>query len=102
MGHALGPNEQFDTHGNLSWGSKVGPIRSKGTSKMILIVCFQHFFFMFRTFFTFQKYHFPKGFLGFFYETGHLPNNKTVGNISQGIRYVSKLISAKCTGLPLL
>ena len=26
---------QLDTHGNLSWGSKVGQIRSHGTSNMI-------------------------------------------------------------------
>ena len=30
LGHAWGPNEQFDTYKNLSWDSKVGPIRSQG------------------------------------------------------------------------
>ena len=35
-----GSNEQFNTHGNLSWGSKVDQIRSYGTSNMILIACF--------------------------------------------------------------
>ena len=38
--HAWGPNEQFDTHENLFWGSKVGQIRSQGTNSMILIACF--------------------------------------------------------------
>ena len=52
FGHNWGSNEQFNTHGDLSWGSKVGQIRSYGTSNMILIACFQRFFFIFRIFFT--------------------------------------------------
>ena len=40
LGHDWGSNEQFNTHGNLSCGSKVGEIRSYGTSNMILIACF--------------------------------------------------------------
>ena len=41
LGHDWGSNEQSNTHGNLSWGSKVGQIRCFGTSNMILIACFQ-------------------------------------------------------------
>ena len=87
MLHDWGSNEQFNTHGNLSWGSKVGQIRSYGTNNMILIACFQRFFFIFRIFSTPQKYHFPSEFFRglFFYKTGHLPDTKTVDNISQGI-----------------
>ena len=47
MGHDWGSNEQFNTHENLSWGRKVGQIRSYGTSNMILIACFHRFFFIF-------------------------------------------------------
>ena len=50
LGHDWGSNEQFNTHGNLSWGSKVGQIRLYGTSNMILTACFQRFFFIFRIF----------------------------------------------------
>ena len=50
LGYDWGSNEQFNTHGNLSWGSKVGQIRSYGTSNMILIACFQRFFVIFRIF----------------------------------------------------
>ena len=56
LGYDWGSNEQFNTHGNLSWGSKVGQIRSYGTSNMILIACFQRFFFIFCIFST------PNGF----------------------------------------
>ena len=52
LGHDWGSNEQFNAHGNLSWGSKVGKIRSYGTSNLILTACFQRFFFIFRIFFT--------------------------------------------------
>ena len=41
FGHVWGSNEQSNTNGNLSWGSKVGQIRSNGTSYMILIAGFQ-------------------------------------------------------------
>ena len=47
LGHDWGSNEQFNTHGNLFWGTKVGQIRSYGTSNMILIACFQRVFFIF-------------------------------------------------------
>ena len=47
FGDDWGSNEQSNTHGNLSWGSKVGQIRSYGTSNMVLIACFQRFFFIF-------------------------------------------------------
>ena len=50
LGHDWGSYEQSNTNGNLSWGSKVGQIRSYGTSNMILIACFQRFFFIFRIF----------------------------------------------------
>ena len=88
LGHDWGSNEQFNTHGSLSWGSKVGQIRSYGTSNMILIACFQRFFFIFGIFSIPQKYRFPSEFFlrtFFFYKTGHLPDTKTVDNISQGI-----------------
>ena len=86
LGHDWGSNEQFNTHGNLSWGNKEGQIRSYGTSNMVLLACFQGFFFIFHIFFTPQKYHFPSDFFRtFFYKTGHLPDTKTVDNISQGI-----------------
>ena len=67
LGHDLGSNEQVNTHGNLSWGSKVGQIRSYGTSNMTLIACFQRFFFIFRIFSTPQKYHFPSDFFEDFF-----------------------------------
>ena len=55
FGHDWVSNEQSNTHENLSWGSKVGQIRSYGTSNMILIACFQRFFIIFRIFFHPQK-----------------------------------------------
>ena len=55
LGHDWGSNERLNTHRNLSYGSKSGHIRSYGISNMILIACFQRFFFIF---FTIQKYHF--------------------------------------------
>ena len=67
IGHDWGSTEQFKTHRNLSWGSKVGQIRSYGTSNMILIACFQQFFFIFRIFCTPQKYHFPSEFFEDFF-----------------------------------
>ena len=71
---------------NLSWGSKVGQIRSYGTSNMILIACFQRFFFFFVFFPPPKNTISPRIFLrAFFYKTGHLPDTKTVDNISQGI-----------------
>ena len=91
--HDWGSNEQFNTHGNLSWGSKVGQIRSYGTSNMILIACFQRFFVIFVFFSPPKKYHFPSDFLRtFFYKTGHLSDTKTVDNISQGISCGSRVI----------
>ena len=45
--HALGPNEQFDIHGILSCGSKVGQSRSQGTCNMMLLAGFQQFFLIF-------------------------------------------------------
>ena len=48
LGHDWGSNEQFNTHGNLSWGSKVRQIRSYGTSNIILIAYFQRVFGIFR------------------------------------------------------
>ena len=67
---------QLDTHGNLSWGSKVGQIRSHGTSNMILIAYFQQFFFIVRIFSPI-KIPFPhRYFEDFFYETGRLPDKK--------------------------
>ena len=50
LGACLGPNEQFDTHGILSWGSKIGQIRFHGTCNMILSAGFQRFFLIFRIF----------------------------------------------------
>ena len=50
FGHDWVSNEQFNTHGNLSWGSKVGQIRFYGTSNMILIAGFQRFFVIFHIF----------------------------------------------------
>ena len=47
FGHVWSSNEQSNTNGNLSWGNKVGQIRSYGTSNMILIAGFQRFFFIF-------------------------------------------------------
>ena len=90
-GHAWCPHEQFDTNGNLSWGSKAGQTRAKGTSNMIANACFSDF----SSFFVFpppppqpKKIPFPNGFLGlFFLKTGQLPDTETVDNISQGIRY---------------
>ena len=41
FGHAWGPNEQFDTQGILSWGSKVGQIRYQSTCNIILFAAFQ-------------------------------------------------------------
>ena len=52
LGHDWGSTEQFNIHGNLSWGSKVGQIRSYGTSNMVLTACFQRFFIIFRIFFS--------------------------------------------------
>ena len=46
FGHDWASNEHPNTHGNLSLGSKVGQIRSYGTSYMILTACFQRFFFI--------------------------------------------------------
>ena len=62
MGHDWGSNEQFNTYGNLSWGSKVGEVRSYGTSNMILIACFSDFSSFFVFFLTPKKYHFPSDF----------------------------------------
>ena len=64
LGHDWGFKEQFNTHENLSLGSKVGQIRSYGTSNMILIARFQRFFFIFRIFFHPQKIPFPLRFFG--------------------------------------
>ena len=61
LGHDWESNEQVNTHGNLSWGSKVGQIRSYGTSNMILIACFQRFFLHFSYFFHPPKIPFPLG-----------------------------------------
>ena len=94
--HARGPNEQFDSHGILSWGSKVGQIRSQGTCNMILFAVFQPF----SSFIVFflpppQKKKnaiSPKICLRtFFYETGHLPDTKIVDTIFQGISYGSRV-----------
>ena len=96
MGHAWGPNEQFDTFRNLSKGNKVGQIRSQGTSNMISIACFQRFLIIFRSFFTHsppKKKPFSHGILRtFFYETGHIPTTKTIDNNSQEISYGSLII----------
>ena len=62
--HARGPNEQFDTHGILSWGSKVGQISYQGTCNVILFSDFQRFL-HFSYFFTPEKYHFPPDFWTF-------------------------------------
>ena len=64
--HARGPNEQFDTHGILSFGSKVGQIRSQGTCKMILFAGFQRYFFIFRMFSRPKKTIYPQIFLRIF------------------------------------
>ena len=37
------PNEQFDTHENLSWGSKLGQIRPHGISNIIYFPVFSDF-----------------------------------------------------------
>ena len=67
LGHDWGSNEQFSTHGNLSWGSKVGQIRYYGTSNMILIACFQQFFFIFRIFSTPKNTISPRNFFEDFF-----------------------------------
>ena len=36
LAHDWGSNEQSNTHGNLSWGSKVDHIRSYGTSNTVV------------------------------------------------------------------
>ena len=88
LGHAWVPNEQFDTNGILS----IGQIRSQGTSNMILFAGFRPIFSLFRFFSPPKKYHFRTDFLRtFFYETGHLPDTKTVDNISQGISCGSRV-----------
>ena len=74
LGHDWGSNEQFNTHGNLSWGSKLGQIRPYGTSNMIFIACFQRFFVIFRIFFYAQKYHFPSDFLRTFFSINRTPS----------------------------
>ena len=67
LGHDWGSNGQFNTHGNLSLGSKVYQIRSYGTSNMILTACFQRFSSFF-VFFHPPKIPFPlKFFLGLFF-----------------------------------
>ena len=65
--HDWGSNEQFNTHGNLSWGSKVGQIRSYGTNNMKLIACFQRFFFIFLIFVTPKNNISPRIFLRTFF-----------------------------------
>ena len=90
--HDWGSNEQFNTHGNLSWGSKVGQIGSYGTSNMILIACLQQFFVIYRIFSPPKNTISPRYFGLFFYKTGQLPDTKTVANISQGISCRSRVI----------
>ena len=100
-----GSNEQSNTHGNLSWGSKVGQIRSYGTSYMILIACFQRFFFIFRIFFTpppqKKKYHFPSD----IFEDYFSIKQDTFLILKLLIKFLKELVlgqgsfSAKCTGL---
>ena len=50
LGHDWGSTEQFNTHENMSLGSKVGQIRSYGSSNMVGTACFQRFFIVFRIF----------------------------------------------------
>ena len=101
LGHGWGSNEQFNTHGILSGGSKVVQIRSYGTSNMIIIVCFQPFFVIFRIFFTPQKYHFPSDFFYFFF----FIKQDTFLILKLLIAFLKELVlgqgsfSAKCTGL---
>ena len=102
LGHDWGSNEQFDTHENLSWGSKVGQIRSYGTSNMILIACFRQIFFIFRIFFHSLKILFP---LGFFLRTFFSIKQDTFLILKLLITFLKELVvgqgsfSAHCTGL---
>ena len=101
MGYDWGSNELFNTHGNLSWGSKVCQIRSYGTSNMLVITCFKRVFVIFRIFFTPKNTIFPQIFL------------RELFSIKQDIFLILKLwitflkelvvsqgsFLAKCTGL---
>ena len=97
----MGFNEQFNTNGILSWGSKVGQIRSYGTSNMILIACFQRFFDIFRIFFHPPKIPFPLGFFVDFFSI----KQDTFLILKLLITFLKDLVvgqgsfSAKCTGL---
>ena len=101
LAHDWGSNEQSNTHGNLSWGSKVGHIRSYGTSNMVLIACFQRFFFIFRIFFGPKKYHFPSD----FFEDLFSITQETFLILKLLITFLKELVvgqgsfSAKCTDL---
>ena len=94
LGHDWVSNEQSNTHGNLSWGSKVGQIRSYGTSNMIFIAFFSDFSSFFVFFSPPKNTISPRMFFEnfFFYKTGHLPDTKTADNISQGIIFGSRVI----------
>ena len=101
MGHDWGSNEQFNTHGNLSWGSKVGQIRSNGTSNMVLINCFHRFFFILHIFSPPKKKKFHSDcFWGLF-----SIKQDTFLILKLLITFVKELVlgqgsfSAKCTGL---
>ena len=54
-GHVWGLNEQLDTHENLSWGNKVGQIRSN----RVYFPVISEFFLIFVQKNHTQKYHFP-------------------------------------------
>ena len=101
MGHDWGSNEQSNTHGNLSWGSKVGEIRSYGTSNMILIACFQQFFFIFRIFFTPKNTISPRIFFSIKQDT--FLTLKLLITFLKELGVGQGSFSAKCTGLiPIL
>ena len=101
LGHDWGSNEQSNTHENLSWGSKVGQIISYGTSNMILIACFQRFFFIFRIFSP------PKNTISpqIFFEDFFSIQQDTFLILKLLITFLKELVlgqgsfSAKCTGL---
>ena len=102
FGHDWGSNEQSDTHGNLSWGSKVGQIRSYGTSNMILIACFQRFFFIFCIFSPPPpKYHFLSDFLRTFFsikQDNFLILKLLITFLKESV-VCQGSFSAKCSGL---
>ena len=101
MGHAWVPNEQFDTNGILSWGSKLGQIRSQGISNMILFAGFRPFF----SFFVFLSPQKNTISAQNFFEDFFSMKQDTVLILKLLITYLKELVvgqgsfSAKCIGL---